>query len=144
MWKPSTHGSTCPLPKITLQWELGDFKGYLMSAKTKKKKKIVLWMSSIRCLQILFLSPGKDSLIFSVTSLIFFGPLEEDLWIRDLAPPFLCLKSLIICSIPRGGSLLSGSVAFTPFHNLPCFLSHHHFESTFPLPATSKCENIYV
>ena len=40
MWKPSTHGSTCPLPKTTLQWELGDFKGYLMSAKTKKKKKL--------------------------------------------------------------------------------------------------------
>lgn len=63
-----------------------------------------------------------------------FEPLEEDLWIRDLAPPFQCLKSLIICNIPRGESLLSWSVAFTPFHNLPCFLSHHHLESTIPLP----------
>lgn len=67
-----------------------------------------------------------------------FEPLEEDLWIRDLAPPFLCLKSLIICNILRGESLVAWSVAFTPFHNLPCFLPHHHLESTIPLPVPPK------
>lgn len=57
----------------------------------------------------MFLSPGKDSFIFSIASLIPSGHRRRGLWIRDLAPVFLQHKDVSLSgSVHRGKSALSG------------------------------------
>jgi hypothetical protein len=66
-------------------------------------------------------SPQGKRPAFSPQSASFFGPPEEDLWVRDLAPSLSCLRRSHCLQCPHRAL----DMAFMTVHSLPWPQVHH-------------------